>query len=107
MFFIKPQTVIEQAVLGILSQHGFENLSESDQQAFFPQFVAEAERRLGLAVLPLLDEEAAKEFEKKLHEEESADQWYAFWSKYVPNFNELIDDTLEKFGSEVAAVMPK
>lgn len=107
MIYIKPQTFVEQAVLSVLSKYGFENLSETDQQGFFPQFVVEAERRLGLAVLPLLNEEAAAGFEKLLKEETDADKWYAFWSKYLPNFNELMTETLEKFGAEVAAVMPK
>lgn len=107
MSFVTPQTLVEQAVLSVLIKHGFENLNENDQQAFFPQFVAEAERRLGLAVMPLLSEAAAEEFETLLKQDNDADKWYAFWNTNVPNFDKLMSETLEKFGDEVAAVMPK
>jgi len=107
MSFVTPQTFVEQAVLSVLIQHGFENLNENDQQAFFPQFVAEAERRLGLVVLPRLNEEGAAEFENLLRTETNPEKWNAFWTKYLPDFNNLMTETLEKFGEEIAAVMPK
>ena len=96
------QNSLEQIVLSILKQHGFDKLAPEYQEAYLMQFTAEAERRLGIAVAPFMDEKAAKEFAKTLKTDATAEDWYKFWKKYVPNFEKLMQDTMVDFSKEVA-----
>lgn len=58
--FSFPENSLEAIVLAMLNKYGFNKMSEVEQKEFFPQFMAEAERRIGVALLPHLSEEDAK-----------------------------------------------
>jgi len=94
---------IKQRVLEILKNQGFDKLSEDDQKAYLTQFSAEAERRLGLAVLPQLSETAVIELEKMTNQDISPDQWFEFWNNNVTDFTGLVDKTLKDFAVEIEA----
>ena len=94
---------VQQRVLEMLKGEGYDQLSEDDQKAYLVQFTAEAERRLGLALLPHLTDQAATELEKVTNQDPTPDQWYDFWNKNIPNFVELVNKTLEDFGKEITA----
>jgi hypothetical protein len=95
---------LQQFVQDVLMQHGFDKLTEEDRQAYFPQFVGEAERRVGLVLLPLIKTKAdGDEMEKLLASGGSPEAWSAFWHKAVPNFEDVVRDALNAFSKEVAA----
>ena len=45
---------LEEYVLQIIKQYGYDSLSEDSKKELFPQFMAQAETRLGAKLLPLL-----------------------------------------------------
>ncbi len=93
---------LESFLKDLLDQHGFSKLSEEDQESYLPQFVAEAEKRLGVALLPYLKTEtAAAEFEALLQKDASAEEWSAFWQRQVPDFQQVATDALADFAKEV------
>ena len=99
---IKITNPLEQMVLDALKQNGFDKLRDEDQKAYFPQFMAEAERRLGIALAPHLKEDVSDEFKALLNKDSSADEWFAFWDKNVPNFVDLVKETMANFAKEVS-----
>lgn len=97
---------LQDFVLKVLKENGFDKLSQADQAAYLPQFMAEAERRLGLKLTAYLNTEAAVgEFNALLTKETAPDAWFKFWNAKVPNFNQVVKDTLEEFGKEVKAAI--
>lgn len=95
---------LETMVLEMLRAKGFDRLSPADQEVFLPQFTAEAERRLGVALMPYLNNEAAMaEFNKLAGADTSAGAWFTFWNSRVPKFDEVVKKALEDFANEVAA----
>lgn len=86
----------------VLRQNGFGNLSEETKKEFMPRFVAQAELRLGAALLPLLSESAAKEMAKMIEaQENSPEKWSQFWQKNVEDFNGVVEKTLKDFAEEM------
>ena len=99
---IKPQSPLEEFVLNALNKQGFEKLKDADQEMFFPQYMAEAERRLGLAMAPYFTAESAEEFKKlSMKTDSTSEEWFAFWTKSVPNFMEVLNKTLADFATEL------
>lgn len=94
---------LEKFVLEALKSHSFAKLSQADQVSFFPQFMAVAEERLGLALLPkLTTEEAANELSGLLQADTTPEGWSNFWKKHVPDFDKVVASTLENFAAELA-----
>lgn len=88
----------------MLLEHGFDRLSPEDQAGYFPQFVAEAELRLGGALGKFLTTpESAGMFAHLLESDAGPDAWLAFWKKNVPSFEQVVEETLQKYATEVAA----
>lgn len=86
----------------LLDGAGFENLSEEMRAQYVPQFAAEAERRLGIAMLPLLNEQQAKDFAAMVQNEATTPQQIEeFWKGAVPNFEAVVKQTLEDFANEI------
>lgn len=85
----------------LLDGAGFDTLSERTRQQYIPQFVAEAERRLGLAVIPLLTEESVKELTTLVEGSPSAKELNNFWKQAVPKFDEVVKHTLNNFAEEM------
>lgn len=92
---------LQELILSILNKNGFENLDEEAKKEYLPQFLAQAEQRIGNALLPLLNEASAKQFVELTKKETTPDQWWEFWQKNVPNFNEVVREALAGFEQEV------
>lgn len=92
---------IRQFVETLMDENGFAGLSEETRGQYLPQFMAEAERRIGLAVLPFLDAAGAEEF-KNLVENEKAtsEQLFSFWQGKVPNLDTVVKTALQQFATE-------
>ena len=87
--------------MDVLKEKGFSNLSEANQREFLPQFVAEAQVRIGLAVMPLLDKSATDEMSKMMREQHTAAEWWNFWSANVPNFKDVLRDAIVGFVADM------
>jgi len=92
----------------ILDNNGFGELSEETRKQFVPMFAAEAERRLGLALLPLLTDAQAKELEALMKNSSRTPQMVEkFWKSSVPNFENTVKETLDKFALEFKKTLQK
>ncbi|MBI2437015.1 MAG: hypothetical protein HYV41_04730 [Candidatus Magasanikbacteria bacterium] len=89
-----------------LDEAGFDKMTEETRAQYVPQFVAEAERRIGLALMPRLPGEAAMELEQLLGKEDiNPEEMQQFWKKYVPDFDEVLQKTLTDFAEELKEVV--
>lgn len=95
-----------QRIQKILDENGFENLTEETRDQYLPQLVAEAERRLGVAVLPLLTEDSAKVLVGLMKDEKTtAEEMQTFWTTYIPDFENVIQTALDNFATEVKGIV--
>lgn len=85
-----------------LRQSGFGNLSEEMKKEFMPRFVAQAELRLGAALLPLLSESSAKEMSKMIDaRENNPEEWLKFWQRNIKDFDNVAQKVLKDFAEEI------
>jgi len=86
----------------ILADVGFVGLSEENKKMFLPQFAAQVQARIGASVMPLLDENAGEELVRMMDKQNvTENEWLVFWQEYVPNFQEVVDEVLQKFAEEM------
>src|SRR3989338_4653949 len=96
------QTYIER----LLDDNDFLNLSEETRAQLIPQFEAEAQRRIGLALLPHLDENAANQLCRLIDDPMvSPEKLRAFWVDAVPEFESIVEETLRDFAIEFRQVI--
>ncbi len=92
---------LRQYIEKLFDDNGFAGLNETTRAQFVPQFVAEAERRVGLAVLPLLTPKSADLLAGLLKNENvTAEQLQEFWKTNVPTFETVVQQTLQQFSDE-------
>ncbi len=91
---------LESFIHKVLDDAGFENMTEATRAQFVPMFVAEAERRLGMALLPLLSDAQAKELAELANKNTSSENLANFWQHNVPNFEQVVGQTLNQFAQE-------
>ena len=84
----------------LFDENGLAGLTESARAEFVPMFVAEAQRRLGLALMPRLTEKQASELLALNGGAGSEEKLQAFWRRAVPDFDQLAEHTLTKFTDE-------
>ena len=92
---------LESFIHNVLDEAGFQEMTEATRAQFVPMFVAEAERRPGLALLRLLNDEQIKALADLAKNDEIDQKMMAdFWIESVPNFEEVVQNTLEAFAEE-------
>lgn len=97
---------LETFVSKILDEHGFADAPEEIRNAYIPQFVTEAQNRMGAALMPKLSGDAAKELAEMLNNNElTQEQLKAFWEKHVPDYEMIVAQTLDSFAKEVGEVL--
>ena len=95
------QDLVEQFVQELLNSDSFKDMTEETRNQYAPQLVAEAERRIGLAVLPTLDEEGAKEFVRIAENEKTnPEEMVQFLQTHVPDMGGVVQKTLQDFAKE-------
>jgi hypothetical protein len=101
-----PFDFLRSYVEKVLDDSGFANMPEETRAQYVPQFVAEAERRLGLALLPKLNEASAKEL-AALGSSESvtSEALQQFWQNNVPDFSDVVQKTLADFAGEMKSTL--
>lgn len=99
---MKENNILEEFVLRVLAECGLDDLSEENKAAYVPQYVAEAQRRVGEALLPLLDENGVEQLAELIKtKEENGEEWWQFWQNKVPNFNQVVATTLEAYAADM------
>lgn len=97
---------LDSQIQKLLDDNGFAEMSEAVRNEYVPQLIAEAQRRLGLAVLPLLSEQSAEELAGILESDSvTAEMLQDFWTRAVPNFEAVVDTTLHSFASEFKNIL--
>lgn len=103
-----PLSFAEQQVMEVLKQNGLGQISEANKQAYVPQLAAEVEYRLGLELMPKLNEAQAKECADLMDDEQAtAETWAAFWRSAIPDFDSVVQRVLEKFSADCQKLLAK
>jgi len=92
---------LEKIIIDILNENGFEKLDNEAKATYLPQFMAQAEQRIGAALLPLLNENSAEQFVSLSQRETTPDEWWNFWQTNVPDFVEVVKNVIADFAAEV------
>lgn len=90
----------------LFDDSGFAGISEDARKQFVPQFTAEAERRIGLALMPMLNEKQSEEL-IAIVEDRGADNEALsdFWHRAIPNFDAVVEETLRNFANEFKSLV--
>ncbi len=90
----------------LFDDSGFAGLSEDARKQYIPQFTAEAERRIGLVLMPMLDAAQSEEL-IGIIEDQNADQaeFVAFWHRAIPRFDAIVEETLRDFANEFKSLV--
>jgi hypothetical protein len=100
-----PPSFFEEFILDVLRNANV-TMTEDMKKEYVPQFIAEAEQRLGAALLPLLSEDGQVELISFMKDSSvTTEQWVQFWKKHVVNFEEVVQHTLDAFAQELRAVL--
>lgn len=93
-------------VLDILKKNGFADLTPANEEEFLPEFTAEAQRRIGAALMPRLSEDAAEAMIKLGNDAKtSPEDWWNFWQKQVPDFKEVVNQALADYAKDLKKVL--
>ena len=97
---------LKQFIEHTLDEAGFDSLTEETRAQYVPQFVAEAERRIGLALIPQLTEASASELEALVEREDfTAEEMRNFWTTNIPDFENIVASTLKDFAVELKSTL--
>jgi len=97
---------LDQYILLVLKENGFEDLTPENQEQFLPQFTAEAQRRIGLALLPKLDEDSGeKMLDMAANEKTTPEEWQEFWTNSVSDFTEVVKQALLGYAKDLKKVL--
>ena len=97
-----PVDFMQLFVEQLLDQLGFAELSDESRQPYMVQFIAELERRIGLALEAELNETDITALNDLLASGEvSADQMTAFWQSRVPEYDSIVNDAMASFARDM------
>lgn len=82
------------------------NLSEEQMNMYVPKFLSLLEQRIGLELLPKMDQEKADAFAELVDTPNATpEDWQHFWTMAVPNFEEEIKTILASFATDVERLL--
>mgnify|MGYP006307534713 CR=1 FL=1 len=97
---------LEEYIKGVLMEIGIGELTEENRNKFMPQLISEAQYRLGLALTPHIPDEKMEEFTKMVdNEEEDPEKWKDFWEDAVPDYKDIVSETLDKFAKDCKTIL--
>lgn len=102
-----PMDFLEKFILSMLEKNGLANLSETNKAIYLPQLMFEAQQRIGIALAAKLDQANAEKFVQMLDrvEKYQPEDWQKFWQSAVPEYESVINETLQKFGVECQQIL--
>ena len=84
-------------VLRLLTDNDI-RLTEEQQKMYVPQLLSQVELRLGLELLPKLNDLQKNQFAAMTNDEHTtAEEWKDFWMASVPTFEEDVKMVLQTF----------
>lgn len=87
---------------------GLDSMSEETRATYIPQFVSEAQQRLGDALLVRLSPEGRDQLVKVMQTEDMTPETLrAFWVSHIPNFDAEVTAILTGFGNELKDILSK
>lgn len=92
-------------VLSLLETNNI-NLSVEQKGMYVPQLLAQVEMRLGLKLLPKLNDEQKEAFTDLTNSKNTTPQeWEKFWHESVPTFDEDVKEVLVEFAEEAKQIL--
>ena len=89
----------------LFDDSGFASLSEEARKQYVPMFTAEAERRVGLVLLPKLNAQQSEELIQITEGDATPEQLREFWRASVPDFDSVVESTLADFAIEFKSLV--
>lgn len=99
-------TFLVQFVDEMLKETGLANLTPEQKQIYVPQMTALLEQRIGLKLVPQLDETQMQNLADLADKDASAEAWKTFWYNAIPNFEEQIKNILSEFAAQIIQRIP-
>jgi hypothetical protein len=97
---------LDSIVERMLLDAGLGALSEETRNMYLPQFVSEAEIRLGEAIEPYMTPEFQTELGRLMGDQTvTPEQVRALWTSHVPEFDSIVERTLVSFRDEVKNIL--
>lgn len=88
----------------LMERAGFASLPADLRQEYSDKIVIEANRRVGLTLLPLLNETSLKAFQKLMASSDATPaEAMTFFEKNIPDFQSKVQLALEEFAGEFLA----
>ncbi len=83
----------------LFTQLGFNDLSEEQKNVYIPRFTALLEEKIGIELLPQLDDAQLDRFVELIDKRELSDAktWSEFWHGAITNFDEKVGNILKEF----------
>ena len=89
----------------VLAKTDIGELSAEQKNVYIPQLVALLEERVGLELVPKLNEARMKQFAAMVEQETSPETWGSFWQEALPNFEGEMKRILTAFASQVKGIL--
>ena len=96
---------LEEYALAVLDQLDLADMDEDQKAKYLPRIVHNIEYRLGAALLPMVPDSEAPEFQRLLDTDADAKTWTEFWQRVVPNFKEHVQKVLQNFSLECQQIL--
>lgn len=91
-----------------LLQENDMQLTEQQMNFYVPQLLSQLEQRIGMELLPKLDEEKMDAFSRLLDRPAATtEEWQEFWYMAVPKFDDEIKMILLSFAEDVKRLLAK
>jgi len=95
-------------VLKLLEENGLGDLTDEQKNVYVPQLLGQVEQRLGLALMPKLDDAQLEQFTALVNKSGAGPaEWEAFWKGAIPTFEQDVQNVLTEFGGKVKEILGK
>lgn len=96
---------LTEYVLKLLEENGMGDLSEEQKNIYVPQILGHVEQRLGMELLPKLNDAQMDELARLMNKETSAQEWSDFWHSNIPTFDDDVEQVLMEFSEKVKNIL--
>lgn len=98
---------LAEYALELLKQNNLD-LSGEQKNIYLPQILGQVEERLGLELLPKLNEAQMNEMARLVNDAQAgAEEWKKFWYSAIPTFEQDVKNVLISFAEEVKQLLAK
>lgn len=90
----------------LIAQNGLEHLTEEQRKFYIPQILALLEERLGLEMLPKLNEDQMAQFADLAESPDTTgEQWKDFWYTSIPDFEGELKAVMKDFADQTKKIL--